>query len=392
MGEEEAAIRNREFRGRDNASDRSEQEQLKLIASHLPVVLPGSLLVGMLLTWGFWDQVGVHRAVFWLSALVLLVLMRLLLVKWFGNREAQDASSRPLKLVLLGGSFAAGCLWGVAGPLFFDPENVLGFALLVITLGGVIAGSLGSHSYHFPNYVLFAVPVMMPLTLEFFGSDEEVMRLIGAIMVMFLLLNLYYSRRYEQMALRSIRLQFTNDALLQELRLSNEKLHRYSYTDSLTGIGNRRQFDVDFEAAWHDATQGGEALALILLDVDHFKVFNDIHGHPHGDEVLKSIACILDGFCRSNDHCFRPARIGGEEFALLLREGQQEAVELAEKLRQLIETEFAGGKPQNGITASFGIAAFPPDSSTTTQMQLFRQADEALYRAKNAGRNQVVSA
>jgi diguanylate cyclase (GGDEF)-like protein len=124
-------------------------------------------------------------------------------------------------------------------------------------------------------------------------------------------------------------------------------------------------------------------LSLILLDVDHFKSFNDTFGHPAGDDVLRQIASAMSGCCRTTDV---PARIGGEEFAVLLPgTGTEGAEVLAERIRQAIE---AGPWPLRPVTASFGIATLGP----TGPQSLIEAADRALYQAKHTGRNRIVSA
>jgi len=223
----------------------------------------------------------------------------------------------------------------------------------VIVLGGVVAGSLGSHSYYFPAYALFSVPTMLPLLGVVFLQSGDFYPLVGVAMALFLLLNLYYSRQYEAMSVKSIRLQFSNEKLLRELKASNRRLLRYSYTDSLTGIGNRRQFDTEFESAWMEVLRAGKPLSLLLLDVDFFKNYNDRYGHARGDEVLRNIAGILVDICGEEDTCGMPARIGGEEFAILLNCGEEQAGRISKVICQEIEERLA--KQGSNVTASIGV-------------------------------------
>jgi diguanylate cyclase (GGDEF)-like protein len=124
-----------------------------------------------------------------------------------------------------------------------------------------------------------------------------------------------------------------------------------------------------------------------MLDVDHFKSFNDAHGHPQGDVALQDLAEVLRGSTRATDTVYR---YGGEEFCVLLRETDAEnAMHLAERLRQRIELRFADG-PMPSITASFGVAAFAP--GTATPATLVEAADAAMYESKHAGRNRVTQA
>lgn len=370
---------------------RVRRQQFRLLASHLPVVLPGSLLVAVLMGWGFWDATSHAVATIWLALLIASVAVRLGLSFYFLRQAESRRNDSLLRKTLLSGSFVGGCLWGSAGLLFFDPDNAYSFALLVIVLGGLVAGSLGSHSYYFPNFLLFSLPGFLPLVIKLALLDGNFYTMIAFMMSLFLLLNLYYSKMYSGMVEHSIRLQFSNDALLQKLKVSNRELHRYSYTDSLTGIGNRRQFDLDFEQTWEVAASTGAPVGLILMDVDHFKAYNDAFGHPQGDQVLKNIALVLLQVCEAYKVRGRPMRIGGEEFALLLKGDLEMAVDTAEIIREAVRDMEADAQTGHSVTASFGVAMAHPVEGDTRKA-LFHAADEALYEAKEAGRDRVIRA
>ncbi|OGR34721.1 MAG: hypothetical protein A2051_04565 [Desulfovibrionales bacterium GWA2_65_9] len=160
--------------------------------------------------------------------------------------------------------------------------------------------------------------------------------------------------------------------------------------DGLTKIGNRRSFESRLadEAVRHGRYD--QPLSLILVDLDHFKLVNDIHGHPAGDEVLRDMAALLGEGLRSSDY---PARYGGEEFAVILpHTSREQAALLAERLRQRVaERVFRAGASKAGlnITVSVGVASL---ASGGTSQDLVLLADQALYVAKNNGRNRVVLA
>ncbi len=372
-----------------NLDQRVRREQFKLLSSHLPVVLSGSLLVAVLLAWGFWGSADHVVIGAWLTVLTIVIFLRLILSHYFRHQPRSRLNDSWLKKTLLASSFVSGCLWGSAGLLFFDPDNAYGFALLVIVLGGLVAGSLGSHSYYYPNFLLFVIPEFLPLTGKLLIMEDDSYTLIALLMILFLLLNLYYAKKYADMIERSIRLQFANDALLQKLQASNRELHKYSYTDPLTGIGNRRQFDMDFEQTWQSASTTKAPVCLILMDVDYFKAYNDAYGHPQGDQVLKKIALVLLQVCEKYKVRGRPMRIGGEEFALLLKGDLELAKNTAEATRGAVYNMKADAGVDRAVTASFGVAmAYPGEGETCTA--LFRAADEALYEAKTAGRNCVI--
>jgi len=159
--------------------------------------------------------------------------------------------------------------------------------------------------------------------------------------------------------------------------------------DPLTGIGNRRHFDRSLNQYLRMSTLYGKSLALTVIDIDFFKKINDTWGHDSGDYVLFSLASLLKSCIREKD---RIARIGGEEFVLLMPDiHYDEAVAALERLRQRIETTvFKQTERQIEITltVSMGTALFPEEGQEGTA--LFKVADTNLYRAKNTGRNRVI--
>ncbi|HET6778692.1 MAG TPA: diguanylate cyclase [Gemmatimonadales bacterium] len=175
------------------------------------------------------------------------------------------------------------------------------------------------------------------------------------------------------------------DAVNETLRERNEELERLSASDSLTGLSNRRILTQRLSEELLRSQRQNHSFTVVMLDVDHFKKYNDAHGHPAGDEVLKRVANILRTSTRAGD-C--TARYGGEEFAVLLSgKGAEEATQLAERIRERVaEEEFTAGR----ITISAGIAEFPGHGHTAEAV--ISSADEALYQAKREGRNRVACA
>ena len=211
---------------------------------------------------------------------------------------------------------------------------------------------------------------------------------------------------------------------LVETAITNARLfaqtQQLAMTDGLTGLYRRQPFLDQLSREVARAARKTEAFAVLMLDLDHFKRYNDLFGHPAGDRVLKAVADLLrvgagpDGVC---------ARYGGEEFSVLLpRASRQQAAELAERIRGLVEQQghpsghgpdqriipppvaspeatsgpsgseapLHGAATGGGITISVGVSVFPEDAQL--ELELIRVADQRLYQAKRAGRNRVVSA
>ena len=194
-----------------------------------------------------------------------------------------------------------------------------------------------------------------------------------------------YEAQLEQSMLRINEYSLELEMQKNELEEANGKLETLSVTDGLTGLKNHHFFQELVEKSIAAASESGDPLCVLLMDVDNFKKYNDTYGHQAGDDVLKAIAKVL---AETQSPCFQPARYGGEEFvAVMSGLTEAEAFELAEIVRQRIELSKPGG---NVVTASFGIAAWTTE--VRGKGELVARADKALYASKDAGRNRVTKA
>ena len=166
------------------------------------------------------------------------------------------------------------------------------------------------------------------------------------------------------------------------------EMKREAMTDGLTGIANRKHFDLVLGSETTVAADSGDSLCLLLTDIDHFKNFNDTYGHRVGDEVLKVVARTLKDGIKGRD---TPARYGGEEFAVILPQTSlEDAVTVADQIRVTLASRNLQnrktGDSYGKVTLSIGVARYRPGESPD---ELIERADAALYRAKGAGRNRV---
>jgi diguanylate cyclase (GGDEF)-like protein len=174
---------------------------------------------------------------------------------------------------------------------------------------------------------------------------------------------------------------------IAERKRLEEQLREMTRTDPLTELANRRASEEAIESEFLRSKRFGSDTSLLMVDIDHFKQINDVHGHEAGDRALVALARILKGVARSID---LPARFGGEEFVVLLvNTNLFGAKEMAERI-QLAVAEIVAVSPRGafGFTVSIGVASFMSEDENWTEA--LRRADQAMYRAKESGRNTVM--
>lgn len=175
-----------------------------------------------------------------------------------------------------------------------------------------------------------------------------------------------------------------------ELKKLRDMLENNAYLDGLTMIANRRKFDEFYDIYWNVAKRKSEAISIIMIDVDYFKLYNDHYGHLQGDECLKNIANMMKKVIKRNADLL--ARYGGEEFVCILPStSKADAVAIGEKLREVVENALIPHEQSlvsDHVTISLGISNVVPDMNIRPDM-LIQAADRALYLSKGNGRNCV---
>ncbi|WP_319519589.1 diguanylate cyclase [uncultured Martelella sp.] len=234
----------------------------------------------------------------------------------------------------------------------------------------------------------FAIAVYFIMPLPALLPDEKASPLIFllATTLMTLLANVRIETIERKIFLLYLREKLRGEALLHEYR----SLDQISNTDALTDLANRRLFDDSLKQNWQAARLNGEPLTLLMIDIDHFKGYNDTYGHPAGDECLKRVAQALKACTRSDRDL--PARFGGEEFALILSGcdesgGLRMAARIHETIAGLAITHATS--PLKRLSVSIGVASERPSDTTHEPRNLLLRADRVLYEAKQAGRNRT---
>jgi len=176
---------------------------------------------------------------------------------------------------------------------------------------------------------------------------------------------------------------------MENLSTANEELERLLVTDEKTGLANFREFQRRLKDEWKRAERYSMPLSLVFLDLDHFKRVNDTLGHQAGDQVLREFATLVNGGARSSD---ATARYGGEEFAVILPHTDASmALRVAERIVAAVrDYTFLEERSPTHVTVSAGVATYPSRPEIDSADELIRAADQALYRAKDRGRNRVM--
>lgn len=179
---------------------------------------------------------------------------------------------------------------------------------------------------------------------------------------------------------------------LSELKAANFNLENLSYTDGLTGISNRRNFDSYIEMSWNNCLNSNKPLSLIMMDIDYFKLYNDNYGHIKGDDCLKAVAKELSKSAKRTLDL--SARYGGEEFVIILPETHKDGAEIiAEEIRKNIinlDIPHESSPISKNVTLSLGVTTMVPNNQHTIS-EFINDADKALYEAKSLGRNRTCS-
>jgi diguanylate cyclase (GGDEF)-like protein len=264
-----------------------------------------------------------------------------------------------------------------------DPAQVGRFyglqALILLTGLGMIGGA----------YIMWTIGRAFARMAELLSNDTRIAEIgtqsdqVGTLMKSFSSM----LGTVEQQAMDINTFAMRLDAAYRELEATNAKLKETSFKDEVTGLYNRRFFSLRLEEEISRFRRFNHPVSVVVLDVDGFKNVNDEFGHAVGDETLRDIAQILMKHSRGINVV---SRYGGDEFAVLLVETSKTGARLyADRIRHVVATfPFSHGKT---VTASFGVSSLPDDEATTSE-GLFRAADEALYGAKRAGKNQVMGA
>lgn len=353
---------------------RARAEHLRILLRHSNFILLGNLAGSVTLAVGLWANAQQSLLITWMSVMIVLNVARWIAGRRFPTGFISEAETRRWERRVVASVAISGALWGAAGSLFYvpdQPEHGLFVALLIV---GMCAAATASLSYHRIAYPVFLLPAITPITLHLMSDDKLTANAVGFVLPFYFMLLYLLSREIYQTAHESI--------------LGRINSQYQAMFDHLTGVANRRAFEEAMNREWYRAMRDKRVLSLVIADIDNFKICNDTHGHAAGDLVLKAVATLLERRIRRGADLV--ARIGGEEFAIILPDTDLNGVvALVESIRvgvRKLANSYHKEIPE--VTMSFGISSLVPDSSLDSG-QLFSRADAALYQAKRNGKDRV---
>ena len=356
----------------------------------LPISLVVNLVNGLILTVVLWDAVNTPSLLVWLLLLFVIMAMRFFALSAFRKAiTGAEFDHEAWRRYFVIGACAAGVVWGAAGVLLFQPDSFPHQVFLAFVLGGMVAGAIPLLSSVAHAYQCFMIPVVLPISIQMLAVDDHVHLIMGLMIVIFGVAMLASSAQVQRLFNESVSLRHELLSSIEE----GQALEKLARLDVLTEIPNRRLFEEELEREWRRAERESSSLSIITADIDHFKEYNDQYGHPAGDRCLYEVAQALEGaLLRPGDIV---ARIGGEEFAILLPEttlgGARSVAEVMSKRIIAMNLPHQGAPATGQVTLSFGVAS-SDELSVTSAAGLLRASDMALYDAKRRGRNQIAVA
>ena len=356
---------------------RGERVRFVFIQSALPIVF--SPLSAIILSFTLWNSVDRQVLTWWTAGLLALCVVRVGTNIGFARAVAGESEIRRWERIFIASIMLVDLWWGFGSLLLLSPHELLivdavVFAFVMLMAGGH-AASYAAHPF---TVVAGVLCLVVPITVDFALKPDTFHRAMAFVSVMFVAASLRSIRTLGYFFGRTYR-------LAHELKEEKAKAEENARTDFLTGLQNRRAFYEDGERLLRSLELSGRPAAVLMFDIDHFKQINDRYGHAGGDVAIRAVAELIRGQLPVGDLA---ARLGGEEFALLLPDVKlEEAVATAEKVRDACEhmvVDFQGQKI--AFTTSVGVAAL---HAGNTLDGWIAHADAALYRSKQEGRNRV---
>lgn len=365
---------------------------VKKLLEHSRRTLITSNIVAFLLYLALSEYTDKDMLIAWFFILTAVNVFRIVFVYYLRNIVG-DINNKLIKFYI-GITFLSGMIWGSLVFVYFPGSPLIVQLFFLITLVGVPMGSLPSNGYYLPCFVAFSLPVLGSLILWsiFLVPEDNFLFSTLAILYSYLLIKIGIS--YSDHVKDNIKYVVENKHLMMELENNNRQLATVAYKDPLTSLSNRREFDIEAMKLMSN-TDSHLMIALLLIDVDEFKLINDTYGHKAGDTLLKAIGHRIAKASRESELIlskrYKTARIGGDEFLVLYqipKAAAGTAENIAKRIQKTLSTPVSLDEVVLTPSLSIGVALSPQHSKDINQLIEF--ADKAMYQAKSAGGNNIV--
>ncbi|MFA6301763.1 MAG: GGDEF domain-containing protein [Legionella sp.] len=338
------------------------------------------------------NDVPTPLVLIWFSGIVLMSGMRWYFSKSAIRQQYYETNSTTVLNVFILLTCITGLVWGFAYILFLPYVDVTRESIIILVLGGMSAGAIASLSVYPPAYYAYVLPMFFPIIAYNLYTLELDRVLLSMMYILFVIMIFLTARINYRLFQSNFQLVKEKDILINELTLINLKLQKsmsevkeLSITDSLTGVYNRRYFNMVFENELKRSKRDNSLVHLVLIDIDNFKFINDNFGHPLGDEFLIYVANTLkNSLRRPSDTVYR---LGGDEFALIMTNMKADDVL---NFCTTLQERFAVNNIYKNVTLSMSLISTNA-CQTLDGNSLICLADQDLYQAKKQGKNKIVS-
>jgi diguanylate cyclase (GGDEF)-like protein len=363
-------------------------EQIRLLRQHAGLILVNPVNA-LLVLFVLWNVFAHGLLIGWYALFAIVIPARLIMERVSRLRGWPSATVARLAVA---GSAATGALWGlVAWPILTIPGLAYP-VFLVFVLGGMTAGAILLDAAYLPAFMAFVLPIVVPASIAFALRGDEASLAMGIMLAAFAVVQGVVGLRANRWILDTLRLQAQRENLTADLYRTTAELTRreailriMANHDQLTGLFNRYYLLETLGRELSRARRLQVPVTIAILDIDHFKDYNDNFGHEAGDEVLRATGAILKDAVRSTDIV---CRYGGEEFLIVFLDSAAATAvprlgQICQEIRQ--RAYLYQGSAMPSVTLSVGVAEFPQHGRSVDA--LIRAADRALYAAKKAGRD-----
>jgi len=365
-------------------------EQVRLLYQH-PGLIVVNIVNALLVVAVLWSRFPRRGLVAWFALFLVLVPARLLIAYLQGHQRWPAARAAAWSVA---GSALTGAVWGLLAFAIVSTPEIAYQVFIVFVLGGMTAGAVLLDAAYLPAFFAFVVPIIVPTTLAFMVRGDLMSIAMGGMLAIFAAVQAVIGHRTNQWIVDTLRLHAQRENLTADLYRTTAELTRreailriMANHDELTGLFNRYYLFETIGRELRRAQRLQAPITIAILDIDHFKDFNDNFGHEAGDEILRAIGGILKSSVRGSDIV---CRYGGEEFVVVFFDADTLAAlpRLARICETIKDTEYTcRGLPLPSVTLSVGVAQYPVHGRTVDG--LIRAADHALYAAKKAGRDRI---